>query len=120
MNIVVLDHPNIVKMKELYIDTDKGLFYLIMEYVKGKEMFKVLKKNGSYSGFFTFLFFTNFSVFFDFFQFFRVFGFKDLQADPQRDLLPSFARDLPQGFKAEQHPLHPRFSLISLLNDLLS
>ncbi len=38
-------------MHELFIDTEKGLFYLIMEYVKGKEMFKVLKKNGSYSGF---------------------------------------------------------------------
>lgn len=50
LNLKPLDHPNIVKVYELYIDRESDLIYLIMDYVKAKEMFKVLKKHGSYSG----------------------------------------------------------------------
>ena len=60
LNLKPLDHVNIVKVHELYIDTEKNLIYLIMEYVKAKEMFKVLKKNGGYSGIFNV--FSRFSI----------------------------------------------------------
>ena len=64
-----MDHANIVKVYELYIDVEQSYIYLIMEYVKAKEMFKVLKKHGSYSGLFFFSkkFWSNFFFFFFFF-----------------------------------------------------
>ena len=41
-----LDHPNIVKVYELYIDRVKGLVYLIMELVHASEMFEVIEEIG--------------------------------------------------------------------------
>ena len=57
MNIVKLNHPNIVKVYELYINEKEGKIYSVMELIETGEMFEVIKKHGSYSGdFFLFLF----------------------------------------------------------------
>ncbi len=37
-----LNHPNVVKVYELYIDETKGYIYSIMEYIKASEMFCVI------------------------------------------------------------------------------
>jgi len=47
---VKLDHCNIVKVFELYIDESKGRIYSIMELINSSEMFEVIKSYGSYSG----------------------------------------------------------------------
>eukprot|EP00331_Platyophrya_macrostoma_P031731 CAMPEP_0176458890 /NCGR_PEP_ID=MMETSP0127-20121128/32895_1 /TAXON_ID=938130 /ORGANISM="Platyophrya macrostoma, Strain WH" /LENGTH=400 /DNA_ID=CAMNT_0017849611 /DNA_START=236 /DNA_END=1435 /DNA_ORIENTATION=- len=44
-----LDHVNVVKVYEMYIDPLKGKIYTIMEIVKGKEMFDVIETIGHYS-----------------------------------------------------------------------
>jgi serine/threonine protein kinase len=44
-----LDHKNIVKVFELYIDTLKFKAYVIMELVEGKEMLEVIEKAGPLS-----------------------------------------------------------------------
>ena len=49
----LLDHPNIVKVFELYIDSLKGTIYSVMELVRSKEMFEVIHELGHYSGFFS-------------------------------------------------------------------
>lgn len=46
-----LDHPNIVKVYELYINEKEGHIYSIMELINSSEMFEVIKRYGSYSGF---------------------------------------------------------------------
>lgn len=50
MNIVKLDHPNIVKVYELYINEKEGKIFSVMELIDSGEMFDVIKKHGSYSG----------------------------------------------------------------------
>jgi len=42
-----LDHPNILKLYEVYEDDDS--FYLVMELVKGKELFDKIVERGMYS-----------------------------------------------------------------------
>lgn len=49
-NIVKLNHPNIVKVLELYIDPLEGKIYSVMEFVEASEMFEAIKLFGSYSG----------------------------------------------------------------------
>ncbi|KAL4475774.1 hypothetical protein ABPG72_011551 [Tetrahymena utriculariae] len=44
-----LQHKNIVKVYEIYIDKTKGKIYTIMELIKGREMFEVINQLGSYS-----------------------------------------------------------------------
>jgi serine/threonine protein kinase len=44
-----LDHSNIVKVYELYIDENHAKIYTIMELVKAREMFDVIQKLGGYS-----------------------------------------------------------------------
>lgn len=83
MNLKPLDHPNIVKMHELYIDLEKNQIFLIMDYVQAKEMFKMLKKNGSYTGKFFFFIFAinmNFNIFFGYN---REFSLKNFQTNSQ-------------------------------------
>ncbi|KAL4508228.1 hypothetical protein ABPG72_021601 [Tetrahymena utriculariae] len=48
-NIKKLNHPNIVKMYELFVDEVKRRIYTIMELVEAREMFQVIRKLGSYS-----------------------------------------------------------------------
>jgi serine/threonine protein kinase len=43
-----LDHENIIKVYELYIDTDHARVYLVMEYMKGIEMFEYIQKIDHY------------------------------------------------------------------------
>lgn len=43
-NASVLDHPNIVKIYELYIDTALNRVYTIMELVDSRELFDVIHK----------------------------------------------------------------------------
>ncbi|KAL4450265.1 hypothetical protein ABPG74_008971 [Tetrahymena malaccensis] len=50
-----LQHKNIVKVYEIYIDKTKGKIYTIMELIKGREMFEVINQLGSYSGNFFYL-----------------------------------------------------------------
>ena len=45
-----MNHPNIVKVYELYIDELKGCIYSVMELVDGKELFIALQELGSYTG----------------------------------------------------------------------
>ena len=45
-----LDHPNIVKVYELYINEKEGHIHSIMELINSSEMFEVIKRYGSYSG----------------------------------------------------------------------
>lgn len=45
-----LDHPNIVKVYELYIDKLGGRIHSVMELIAGKEMFEVIHELGHYSG----------------------------------------------------------------------
>ena len=45
-----LNHQNIVKVYELYIDQKQWKIYSIMEYVNGYEMFDALNRMGTYSG----------------------------------------------------------------------
>ena len=47
-----MNHENIVKVNELYIDIMKGKIYTIMEFVNGGEMFDTIKNSGSYNGYF--------------------------------------------------------------------
>jgi len=47
----LLNHPNIVKVFELYIDSLRGAIYSVMELIKSKEMFEVIHELGHYSGF---------------------------------------------------------------------
>lgn len=72
MNLKTLSHPNIVKMHELYIDRESEHIYLIMELIQGKEMFKVLKKEGGYSGFWNNL------IYFYNIIYQRIYSFKDI------------------------------------------
>ncbi|EAR95768.2 Serine/Threonine kinase domain protein (macronuclear) [Tetrahymena thermophila SB210] len=48
-NIKKLNHPNIVRVYELYVDEIKRRIYTIMELVEASEMFEVIRKLGSYS-----------------------------------------------------------------------
>ena len=50
MHMRKIDHPNVVKVYELYIDTTKNKIYTIMEYVKAQELFFAIKNFGQYSG----------------------------------------------------------------------
>jgi len=45
-----LDHKNIIKVYELYIDYINKRIYIVMELVECKEMFEVIKDMGHYSG----------------------------------------------------------------------
>lgn len=45
-----LDHPNVIKVYELYYSPSLHRIYLVMEYVEGKEMFEALQDMGQYSG----------------------------------------------------------------------
>lgn len=49
-NLKELDHPNIVRVFEVYIDQLKGKVYSIMELINGKEMFEVIHDMGHYTG----------------------------------------------------------------------
>lgn len=44
-----MDHANIVKVYELYIDDYNGKIYLILELMRGKELYDVIHKLGHYS-----------------------------------------------------------------------
>jgi len=46
-NLKTLDHPNIMKLFEVYEDKDQ--FYLVMELVVGKELFDKIVERGQYS-----------------------------------------------------------------------
>ncbi len=46
-NLKTLDHPNILKLYEVYEDKDN--FYLVMELVMGKELFDKIVERGQYS-----------------------------------------------------------------------
>jgi len=46
-NLKTLDHPNILKLYEVY--EDKQQFYLVMELVQGKELFDKIVERGQYS-----------------------------------------------------------------------
>jgi len=46
-NLKTLDHPNILKLYEVY--EDKEFFYLVMELVQGKELFDKIVERGQYS-----------------------------------------------------------------------
>ncbi|KAL4508229.1 hypothetical protein ABPG72_021602 [Tetrahymena utriculariae] len=48
-NIKKLNHPNIVRVYELYVDEIKKRIFTIMELVEACEMFEVIRKLGSYS-----------------------------------------------------------------------
>ncbi|CAD8093148.1 unnamed protein product [Paramecium primaurelia] len=53
-NLKKLSHPRIVKMEELYIQWNEGFqstgtVYVVMEKVKGSEMFEVIQKQKNYS-----------------------------------------------------------------------
>ena len=43
----LLDHPNIVKVFEVY--EDRGHWYLVTEFCQGGELFQQLKSKGTYS-----------------------------------------------------------------------
>lgn len=45
-----LDHKNIIKVHELYIDYINKRVYIVMELVECKELFEVVKDMGHYSG----------------------------------------------------------------------
>ena len=45
-----LDHPNIVKVYEMYYDPFKSRMCLILEYVKGKELFDYICTYGALQG----------------------------------------------------------------------
>ena len=45
-----MNHENIVRVHELYIDVVKGKIYTVMELVNGGEMFETIKNSGSYTG----------------------------------------------------------------------
>jgi hypothetical protein len=49
-NLRMLRHPNIIEVYELYIDSDHGYVYLVMEYFKSTEMFAYLQNVGVYCG----------------------------------------------------------------------
>ncbi|EGR32644.1 protein kinase domain protein, partial [Ichthyophthirius multifiliis] len=49
LNLKKLDHQNIVKMYELYIDKTNGCIYTVMELIKGQEIFETIRKSGYYS-----------------------------------------------------------------------
>ena len=51
-NLKRLNHENIVRVQELYIDVLKGKIYTVMELVNGGEMFETIKNSGSYTGLF--------------------------------------------------------------------
>jgi len=49
VNLKFLEHPNIVKVYELYIDEVSQKIYSVMELVEGKEMFLHLHEKGKYT-----------------------------------------------------------------------
>jgi hypothetical protein len=50
-----IEHPNIVRVFELYIDTSKNKIFTIMEYVKAQELFYAIRNFGFYTGFLIFM-----------------------------------------------------------------
>lgn len=50
IHLKTFDHPNIVKVYELYIDNLSGRIHSVMEFIEGKEMFEVIHELGHYSG----------------------------------------------------------------------
>lgn len=50
IHLKTFDHPNIVKVYELYIDKLSGRIHSVMEFIEGKEMFEVIHELGNYSG----------------------------------------------------------------------
>ena len=44
-----MNHDNIIKMKKLYLDSEHARVFLVMEHLKGKEMFEYLKEINHYS-----------------------------------------------------------------------
>lgn len=51
MNSVCLNHPNIVKIHDLFIDEFKGKSYFVMEYLNLKSLDYYLKKQKKFSEF---------------------------------------------------------------------
>jgi len=51
-NLKRLNHENIVRVHELYIDVVKGKIYTVMELVNCGEIFETIKNSGSYTGIF--------------------------------------------------------------------
>ncbi|EAR90042.2 Serine/Threonine kinase domain protein (macronuclear) [Tetrahymena thermophila SB210] len=49
LHLKQLNHPNIVKVYELYIDNLSGKIHSVMELINGKEMFEVIHELGHYS-----------------------------------------------------------------------
>ncbi len=49
-NLRLLRHPNIIEVYELFIDSEHGYVYLLMEYFRSTEMFAYLQNVGVYSG----------------------------------------------------------------------
>ncbi|KAL4484945.1 hypothetical protein ABPG74_020122 [Tetrahymena malaccensis] len=49
LHLKQLNHPNIVKVYELYIDNFSGKIHSVMELINGKEMFEVIHELGHYS-----------------------------------------------------------------------
>jgi serine/threonine protein kinase len=45
-----LDHRNIVKAEDIYLERESGCIYTVMEMIDGKEMFEMISEIGAYSG----------------------------------------------------------------------
>jgi len=50
LNCKKLDHKNVIKVYELYVDYFKKKIYSVMELAECCEMFEVIKDLGHYSG----------------------------------------------------------------------
>ena len=44
-----LTHPNVIEVKELFIDEEAGTVYIVMEYMVGGELFNQLRRHGCYT-----------------------------------------------------------------------
>ena len=47
-NLMLLNHPNILKLYEYYYDEKENL-YIITEYIRGEELFNKIQENGAFS-----------------------------------------------------------------------
>jgi calcium-dependent protein kinase len=51
VNLRKLDHPNVIKVYELYFDMKQHRAYLVMEYVEDhRELFEAIQEMGKFSG----------------------------------------------------------------------
>lgn len=45
-----INHKNVVNVHQLFIDQVKKKMYVVMEFIKGKEMLEVISENSLYTG----------------------------------------------------------------------